>query len=151
MVQLQSVPSLNTVVPELVVLSLLFVVRAYLPPIMMRGSAFTIVVDEEYRQFSKFNVNISNRTIVVVILRLAKLFERRMKSKMSDSVVAVMYDDWTASSTHSVSAFATYCVELKIGINSIIIIYATYRITLLTKSPVTRVPFSDTYTVEISK
>ena len=77
-------PSLNTVVPELVVLILLFVVRAYLPPIMMSGLAFTIVVDEEYRQFSKFNVNILNRTIVVVILRLAELFERRMKSEMSD-------------------------------------------------------------------
>ncbi len=59
-------------------------VHCYLRLIIIRGLPLSIVEDEEYRSFCKFDVRISYRTVCKTILRMVEIVEKRISNEMRE-------------------------------------------------------------------
>ncbi len=106
-------------------------VYGYLHLLIMRSFPIAVVEDHEFRNFSQFKTFLSSKKIVEVILKLVLLVEKRIAKELSSTIGAVMYDGWTANTTHFVSIFAFYCKNIPTQTRSGIVLEPSLQMTLL--------------------
>ena len=75
----------------------------------MRSLPVCSVEDEEFRRFEQATAVMGTKKLIEIINCLVRLFEKQVAMELAGTSDAVMYDCWTANSTHFVSLFALYC------------------------------------------
>ena len=89
-------------------------IYTYLRLTILKNLPLSYVEDGIIHSSIKFDVRVSTKTIVSVILQLTKLVEIRIRNEMRSTRGYIMYDGWSVSGVHFLGVFATYCVEINL-------------------------------------
>ena len=77
----------------------------------------SIIEDEEFQNFSKFQTRLSYNTLTKVIHELVKLVERLISNEMLSFVGSLIFDGWACNSTHFVCVLASFRVKTTVRRN----------------------------------
>ena len=67
----------------------------YIRIIIMKNLALGMCEDTEMRDFSKYDVNLSRKTVTEVIIQLIELVEIEIAEETKETKGAILYDGWT--------------------------------------------------------
>lgn len=127
-------------------------IHGWIKLIVMKNLGLIAVEDEAFRNFSKYNVALSAKTIREVILQLVELVEKAITEELKDKKACLLHDGWSHNGDHFIGLFVSYnrklevCLPTKNGS----VVHFEPTITLLSVSPMAGLKFRDTDSEDIT-